>query len=165
VPYPWPVGRSGCGTKARPSFGGAEWLASLYWVKIIPDPYVFLCPAARDGNGDGIELSSDGCPGGRPLSDDAVSYAGMADVSVGIYLAERQGRGASYAASKLAIRGDFPPNEPMACDDTEEPINHGSARTMNVLFFDSHVEYWEDNRIDPERGVGMKGGELAHLRN
>ncbi|HUT36506.1 MAG TPA: prepilin-type N-terminal cleavage/methylation domain-containing protein [Planctomycetota bacterium] len=165
--YPWPSGRGGCGTKASPQLGGAEWLATLYWVSWtgVTDPAVFNCPASLDDNEMGKKLGSNGCPGGRPLSEDAVSYAGMGDVSIGIYLVERLGKSPAYATSKLAIRDDFPPNEPMACDDTEGTVNHGRARSMNVLFFDSHVEYWSEDRIDPERGVGMKGTRLVHLRN
>jgi len=162
-PYPWLAGYAGCGTRVDPNFGGAEWLASLYWVKIIQDPGVFLCPASEDGNGEGKKLGSYGCPGNRPLLEDAVSYAGMGDRSAGIYFVSKQGKPASYATSKLAIRDDFPPNEPMACDDTEGGVNHGSARSMNVLFFDSHVEYWTSDRVDAERGVGR--GDLCALRN
>ncbi|HUT36505.1 MAG TPA: type II secretion system protein [Planctomycetota bacterium] len=162
--YPWPVGRAGCGTRANPDFGGAEWLATLYWTKILPDPYVFLCPASPDDNGDGKELGDRGCPGNKPLSEDAVSYAGMGDRSVGIYLVSKQAKAASYATSKLGIRDDFPPNEPMACDDTEGSINHGSPQSsMNVLFFDSHVEYWTHEKVDLETGVGR--GDLCAMRN
>ena len=165
----WPDGRAGCGAGRGPNawtqanFGGAEWLATLYWTKIIPDPGVYICPASPDDNADGKKLGSYGCPGNRPLPENAVSYAGMGDRSVGIYLVSKQGKPASYATSKLAIRDDFPPNEPMACDDTEGGVNHGSARSMNVLFFDSHVEYWTSDRVDAERGVGR--GDLCALRN
>ncbi len=93
-----------------------------------------------------------------------VSYAAFGDTSVGVYLASRQGKGASYATSKLPIRDDFPPNEVMASDDTEGTPNHG-GEGMNVLFFDSHVEYWGRDRIDPARSVGFPGTELVHLRN
>ena len=162
--FPWPAGRAGCGTKADPQVGGAEWLATLYWTRIIPDPYVFTCPASSDDNERGRELGTYGCPGNRPLSGDAVSYAGMGDRSVGIYLVSKQGKAASYATSKLAIRDDFPPDEPMMCDDAEEPINHGSARSsMNVLFFDNHVEYWTHEKVDLETGVGR--GDLCAMRN
>ncbi len=165
TPYPWPVGRLGCGTKANPDYGGAEWLAMLYWTNIIPDPGVYICPMTLDDNADGKKLGSDGCPGAKPLAPDAVSYAGMGDVSVGIYFAEKQHKGAAYAKSKLLVRPEFPETEPMACDDTEGTVNHGRAHSMNVLFFDSHVEYWTEDQIDPERGVGMKGTRLVHLRN
>ncbi len=161
--YPWPVGRAGCGTRANPDFGGAEWLATLYWTKILPDPGVFICPASTDDNEHGVKLGTYGCPGNGPLSEDAVSYAGMGDRSVGIYLVEKQGKNPAYATSKLGIRDDFPPDQPMMCDDTEGAINHGSARSMNVLFFDSHVEYWTNDRVDAERGVGR--GELCAMRN
>jgi hypothetical protein len=164
--YPWPAGRPGCGTVGKPSFGGAEWLATLYWTMIIPDPGCFLCPSSADSeNWDGALLGRGGCPGGRRLHPHAVSYAAMGHESVGLYLVSKQGKAASYAASVLAIRDDFPPNEPMACDDTQEPINHGRRRNggMCILFFDSHVEYWTHEKIDLERGVGT--GELVHLRN
>jgi len=163
--YPWPVGRSGCGTKASPDFGGAEWLASLYWTRIIPDPGVYICPSSPDSNEQGTELGSHGTPGGNALSDDAVSYSGMGDNSVGIYLTSKQNKGSTYANSSMAIRDDFPPNEPMASDDTQEPINHGEKDNggMSVLFFDSHVEYWTHTRVDLETGVGA--GDLCALQN
>ena len=199
--YPWPVGRAGCGTRAAPDFGGAEWLAALYWTLVIPDPQVYLCPGSPDSNQFGRALGSLGTPGGRPLPSTAVSYAAPGADSFGIYQASKlkMGRSSaapkvpvppdfpqnesmacddfgiyqasklkvnpSYAASRLPIPYDFPGNEPMACDDTEEPINHGSRDNggMNVLFFDSHVEWWTHERVDLERGVGT--GELVHLRN
>ncbi|MBM4039408.1 MAG: prepilin-type N-terminal cleavage/methylation domain-containing protein [Planctomycetes bacterium] len=161
--YCWPAARAGCGTKADPQVGGAEWLATLYWTKIIPDPGAFVCPASRDDNEWGEKLGSYGCPGSKPLAGDAVSYAGMGDRSVGIYLASKLNKGASWATSKLAVRDDFPPNEPMMCDDTEGAVNHGRARSMNVLFFDSHVEYWTHDKVDAETGVGR--GDLCAMRN
>ncbi|MBM4037465.1 MAG: DUF1559 domain-containing protein [Planctomycetes bacterium] len=165
--HTWPAGRPGCGTPGNPQFGGAEWLASLYWGRspVIGDPGVYVCPSSTDDNESGRLLGSIGCPGAEPLPPQAVSYAGMGDRSVGIYLASKLGKGARYAASKLVVREDFLPNAPIACDDTQEPINHGSRDNggMNVLFFDSHVEWWTHERVDLERGVGA--GELVHLRN
>jgi hypothetical protein len=102
--YPWPTGYPGCGPRAWPRFGGAEWLATLYWTKIIPDPGVFNCPSSPDCNEMGTELGTWGTPGGRPLSADAVSYAGMGFRSVGIYLCSKQGKGAAYARSILALQ-------------------------------------------------------------
>ncbi len=162
--YPWLAGRPGCGTVANPNFTGAAWLASLYWTQIIPDWGVFLCPSSDDNNDQGKQLGSSGTPGGRPLSAHAVSYAGMNHLSVGAYLTTKLSRPSS-AGKVLAIRDDFPPNEPMASDDTEEPINHGERDNggMAVLFFDSHVEYWTHTRVDLEHGVGQ--GELCALRN
>jgi hypothetical protein len=161
------VGRAGCGTAARPDFGGAEWLATLYWTRIIPEPAVFICPSSGDSNRDGADLGRDGCPGGQPLSPGAVSYAAFGDVSAGIYMASKMGKGAGYATSRIPVRHSygFPVSAAMACDDTEEPINHGTKGNggMIVLFFDSHKEYWTHERVDLERGVGT--GELVHLRN
>jgi prepilin-type processing-associated H-X9-DG protein len=172
-PYPWPAGRAGCGTTESAEaadFGGAEWFASLYWTRHVTDPTVFICPASGDSNQDGRNLGQHGCsgPGFEPgpdgkLRGDAVSYAGMADTSVAVY--ERVKLGKSGISCKQAIRPDLPPDEPMACDDTEGTINHGrrSKGGMNVLFFDSHVEFWTHERVDLERGVGA--GELVYLRN
>jgi len=163
--YPWPAGRPGCGTAADPDFGGAEWLASLYWTRIIPDPGCYNCPSSSDSNGQGTAIGDYGAPGGRPLAKKTISYAGMGDKSVGIYLYSKQNKGGAYNTSELAIRDDFPPNEPMGSDDTDEPINHGEKDNggMAVLFFDSHVEYWRHTRVDLERGVGA--GDLCALRN
>jgi len=155
--YPWPMGRG-----LNPNgFTGAEWRASNFWVRIHPDPNCFLCPVSGDTNHDGRDLGTDRAVPGL-FGSQTVSYAAMGDTSVGIYLAFKLGKGASYATSKIAIRDDFPPNEPMACDDTEGTPNHG-GHGMSVVFFDSHVEYWTSERIDPERSVGR--GELVHLRN
>lgn len=163
--YPWPAGRPGCGTEATPAFGGTEWLVSLHWTQVIPDPGIYLCPSSPDTNDGGTLLGSVGTPGGKPLAPDAVSYAGMWSRSVGIYLTTKESKSATHAASSLAIRDDFPPNEPMASDDTQAPLNHGERDNggMNILFFDSHVEYWTHTGVDLEAGVGA--GDLCALRN
>jgi len=170
--YPCLPGYPGCGTVARPTFGGAEWLASLYWTKVIPDPGVFNCPNSPDSNEMGVLLGSFGCPGGEPLLPQAVSYAGMGHDSMAVYVKNlpKWVKGlpkweVMYPVSGGAIRDDFPPNEAMGSDDTEEPINHGSARDgcMSVLLFDSHVELWTQEKVDLERGVGS--GALVLLRN
>ena len=176
--YPWPTGRVGCGSTEDANaadFGGAEWLASLYWCREwthVTDPSLFICPSSMDSNADGRDLGYYGCrgpgfqagPDGK-LKPDAVSYAGMAATSIGVYEDKKLGRGTP--TSKSAIRDDFPPNEPMACDDTEGTINHPSGLWrrggMNVIFFDTRVEFWPPDKVDLEHGVGK--GELVHLRN
>jgi len=164
--YPWPAGYAGCGTERSPSFGGAEWLAMVYWARVMPDPYVFVCPSSEDGNDDGRKLGIRGTPDGRPMPRDAVSYAGLGDVSFGVYEAARGSKGASYANSKVAIYiAAWDPSGPMICDDTEGAINHcrrGNAG-MNVFFWDIHTEFWSPKRVDLEHGVGK--GELLILRN
>ncbi|HPD16709.1 MAG TPA: hypothetical protein PLE19_17280 [Planctomycetota bacterium] len=157
--YPWPMGRG-----LRPDgFTGAEWFATNYWLGIHPSPACYLCPSSGDTNHDGRDLGTDRAVPGL-FGSQTVSYAAMGNRSVGIYLASRVGKGASYATSKLPIHDDFPPNEVMASDDTEGTPNHG-GQGMAVLFFDSHVEYWTRDRIDPELSVGVSGTEPVHLRN
>jgi hypothetical protein len=175
--YPWPAGRPSCGgAGAEADFGGAEWLATLYWTGIFPDPGIYICPGTLDTNENGRLLGRRGCSGpgfqggaDGKLRPDAVSYAAMAATSVAVYQWEVLGmtRDARWPHNKIAIRDDFPPNEPMASDDTEGEINHFRAHNgcMGVLFFDSHVEFWTHEKIDLERGVGMQGGELVILRN
>jgi len=38
-------------------------------------------------------------------------------------------------------------------------------RAGDRLFFDTHVQFWTNTKIDLERGVGMKGTEVWRLRN
>jgi len=169
--YPCPVGR---GLKPG-DYSGAEWLASLYWTRVISDPDLLNCPTSPDSNENGRSLGTDrAIPG---LFDSAsVSYAGMHYYS----LSDEGG----------AIPASFPAEpscEPMASDDTEAPVNHNDTgegsegrprpivplwqyepyrwRGMNVLFFDGHVEWKSDREIDVESGVGKKPGLLWRLRN
>ena len=171
--YPWPTGREGCGattSAATADFGGAEWLCTLYWTRTLPDPGIYICPSSPDTNNNGDLLGRHGCGGtdfvggtDSKLQLGAVSYAGMGDTSVAIYETVKLGK--TGVTSKSAIRDDFPPNEPMGCDDTEGSINHGERENggMAVLFFDSHVEFWTHTKVDLEQGVGQ--GELVALRN
>ena len=155
--YPWPGGRTGCGGSTTDAdFGGAEWMASLYWCKTLPDPGIYICPSSPDTNENGARLGEVGCPEDTGLTTESVSYAGMASTSVAIY---------ESTTLITAIRDDFPPNEPMACDDTQIPINHGEVENggMAVLFFDSHVEFWTHTKVNLETGVGT--GDLNILRN
>ena len=151
--YPFPLGKG----LEPDDFSGAEWLATLYWTTILYDHGNFLCPGSGDTNHDGADLGSHRAVPGR-FGSQTVSYAGMHYRS----LTDSAGN-----PKPGAIPGGFAPHEPMACDDTEGTINHDdpTMRGMGVLFFDSHVEFWADTRIDLERGVGMKGGPLWRLRN
>ena len=169
--YPWPTGRAGCGgSGGEADFGGAEWLASLYWTRLMPDPGVFICPSSPDTNTNGEDLGESGCsgllfragPDGK-LRPEAVSYAAFGADSVAVW--EREKRERAGGPDKRAIKHDFPPQAPMASDDTEGTINHGRAHRggMSVLFFDSHIEFWTHTKVDLERGVGK--GELVALRN
>jgi hypothetical protein len=161
--YPWPSGRRGCGgSRQDASFGGAEWLASLYWTKTLTDPGIYICPSSQDSNSNGEALGTFQCPSDEGLSKHAVSYAGMAATSYAVYEREKLGRSPS---SKSAIGDQFPSNEPMACDDTDDPINHGERDNggMSILFFDTHADFWTHTRVDLNNGVG--NGDLVALRN
>ena len=163
--YPWPSGRRGCGGAVEPqqaTFGGAEWLASLYWTKTVTDPWIYICPDSQDSNRNGEALGTFQCPTDRGLSKHAVSYAGMAATSFAVYERVKRRRNPT---SKSAITDQFPSNEPMACDDTDDPINHGERDKggMFVLFFDSHVDFWTHTKVDLNNGVGQN--ELVALRN
>ena len=137
--YPCPLGR---GAKAN-DYNGAEWLAGLYWTGVIPDPGVFLCPGSGDHNRDGKDIGTERAP--AAFGSQTVSYAGMHYGSI---------TGAD--GERIAVRDDFPPDEPMASDDTQGAINHGhsSYGGMNVLFFDSHVEFRSRDELDPRTAVG-----------
>jgi len=150
--YPCPLGLG-----AKPdTYNGAEWLASVHWAGTHPSPHCFICPSSGDTNHDGRDL---GAHRAAPtFGPQTVSYAAMHYYS----LTDDTGNPIPGAVSD-----SFPPNEPMACDDTEGPINHGRPHNggMAVLFFDSHVEFWTHSRVDLERSVGMKDGPLSRLRN
>ncbi|MBL7223258.1 MAG: prepilin-type N-terminal cleavage/methylation domain-containing protein [Candidatus Brocadiae bacterium] len=149
--YPYPLGR---GRKAD-DFNGAEWLAALYWTGVIPDPGIYICPSSPDTNRNGEDLGTYRAP--AAFGSQTVSYAGMH------YRSLTDDTGAVVAG---AITHDFPPNMPMACDDTQGVINHGSrGGHMSVIYFDSHVEGLTGQDIDVEKGVGQKPGLLWQLRN
>jgi prepilin-type processing-associated H-X9-DG protein len=145
--FPYPTGR---GLDPH-GFNGAEWLASLYWTRVVRDPGVFICPSSADSNDDGLDLGKDRAIQGR-FGPGTVSYAGMHYSSLG---------------DGVAIPADYPPNKPMASDDTEGRIHHRGglmcSEGMNVLFFDSHVE--DRSFVDLEHAVGQAGGLLEQLRN
>jgi prepilin-type N-terminal cleavage/methylation domain-containing protein len=154
--YPCPLGR----TVNPKNYNGAEWLASMYWTGVLPDPGVFLCPSTRDTNNDGRDLGTERAVAKR-FGTQTVSYAAMHYKS----MTDQKG-----AFIYRAIRDDFPPNMPMGSDDTQGTINHGKATNggMAVLYFDSHVEFKTHTEIDLVRGVGQQGDPrplLYLLRN
>ena len=150
--YPCPLARG----KDPNGYNGAEWLASLYWVGTVPDPGVFLCPTSGDDNQEGRDIGSSRA--GPAFGSQTVSYAGMHYRS----LTDTAGK-----PMPGAIPDYFPAAMPMASDDTQGTINHGTANNggMCVLFFDSHVDWKTNEELDVEHAVGQKGGLLWQLRN
>ena len=124
--YPWPIGRG----SDPGDFNGAEWLASLYWTGVVTDPGIYICPSTNDFNSGGRDLGSHRAPPGG-LFAHTVSYAG---------LHYRSFTAADGSPKAVAADGDFPPNLPMACDDTEGPPHHGGGG-LAILYFDTHIEY------------------------
>jgi len=104
----------GPGTSAL--FDGGQWIASMYWVSLLNEPDLYICPSSVDDNDNGGEL-------GRKFTDIRtidVSYAG------------RNGM-------LGAIVDKMPSNTLMMSDDTEDPGNHDDG--INLLYFDAHVEW------------------------
>ena len=181
--YPYPVGQ---GTRPD-TFNGAEWLAALYWSGVIPDPGVFWCPSTWDTNVNGADIGTFGAA--PTFSRGTISYAAMhyrcgeersAPAGSGhrdwsFDLPGNWGGSSGYRVAtdqsgrptQGAIRDDYPPYLPMASDDTQGAVNHRwpRPRGMCILFFDSHVEFWEEPQIDAATAVGQKAGPLWLLGN
>ena len=145
--YPCPLGRTEAKGSGKDTYNGAEWLASLYWTGVIPDPGVFVCPSSPDNNTNGKDIGckESGDAGGK-FTTQTISYAGMWWKSVKTDIGG-------------AIRDDFPPNEAMASDDTQGGINHGEKNNggMALLFFDSHVEFKTITELDISTETGAVG--------
>jgi hypothetical protein len=147
--YPCPLGRG----QTPGNYNGAEWLASLYWTRVVPDPSVFICPASPDDNDDGHQLGCDRAIPGL-FGSQTVGYAGMH------YYSMRDDAGNPVPG---AIPADYPPNLPMACDDSQGESNHGSG--FHIVFFDLHTEGREDYMFDYKPWVGKEDDLLRDLRN
>jgi len=107
--YTWPG-------QQKAGFDGAQWIASLYWVSLLSEPDLYICPTTVDDNDNGGRL-------GRrytTLRNMDVSYAG------------RNGM-------LGAIEDKMPSNTIMMSDDTDDPPNHDDG--VNLLYFDAHVEW------------------------
>jgi prepilin-type processing-associated H-X9-DG protein len=107
--YTWPGPQ-------KASFTGGQWVASMYWTKLLCEPDLYVCPKSGDRNNKGKALGR--CFG--PIGPTDVSYAGRTGI-LG------------------AITDKMPSNTLMMSDDTEATANHEDG--MNLLFFDAHVEW------------------------
>jgi prepilin-type processing-associated H-X9-DG protein len=120
--YSWPGPREA-------SFNGSQWIASMYWISMINEPDLFICPSTRDDNEAGGRLGRRFAPL-RPMD---VSYAGRNGV-LG------------------AIEDRVPSNTLMMSDDTEGTANHDDG--VNLLYFDAHLEW---NAAISPLATGRKG--------
>lgn len=112
-------------------FRGTEFLGSLYWTNLIKEPKVFSCPATSYTGVMPASFAGDG------VGFEQVSYAGRCRGIAGGFayrntlhdLTENAMTGASALASdRLATAGS--------------DSNHRDG--VNVVFFDSHVEFFPD---------------------
>ncbi|MBL7224271.1 MAG: prepilin-type N-terminal cleavage/methylation domain-containing protein [Candidatus Brocadiae bacterium] len=144
--YPCPIGRG----RDPEDYNGAEWFAALYWVGVVPDPGVFLCPTSGDTNHDGVDIDTHRAT--AAFGSQTVSYAGLH------YRSQTKASGQPIPG---AMRVDYahPLVYPIASDDTQGSINHGAGRRggLAVLFSDSHVEWRARDDVDPETAVGDQG--------
>jgi prepilin-type processing-associated H-X9-DG protein len=106
--YTWPGPQ-------EPSFNGAQWIASMYWVSLLNEPDIYICRRLQDNNDNGGRLGRR-LTALRPID---VSYAG------------RNGM-------MGAMTEKMPSNTVMMSDDTEGEANHDDG--VNLLYFDAHVE-------------------------
>lgn len=128
---------------------GADFLAALYWSRIITDPGVFICPSTNDENFGGAALGldcssiwPDDTPEIQSQAPKVVSYA-----SKGYrHMREAVGGGWQWVALMDPIVGETI----LASDDTESLANHPSG--MSILYFDGRVEF--DKDLDRNESVG-----------
>jgi len=130
------------------TYNGAEWLAALYWTGVVPDPGWFLCPSSGDTNTKGKDIGSrkpNDC--GGTFGSQTISYAGLWWKSM------------DTATGGAPNRDQLLAQDPVACDDTQGGINHGSASNggMNILFFDGHVEFRTAAEVDVTSEHGSVG--------
>jgi len=146
---PCPLGRG----RDPNTYNGAEWLATLYWTGVVPDPGVFICPSSGDTNRDGLDLGSH--VAAPTFGSQTVSYAGVHHGS--------RPQGTDGRPPPAIDLGDFDPTDPMATEDTQGDPHHDGG--MAILFFDSHVEFMSNTEIGPGNAVGERGGLLGELSN
>ena len=135
------------------SFRGDCWLATLYWTGIIREPRVFVCPATYDSGRIPGRPPRD-LASGRTIAADAVSYAGLCCGLKGKHAHRNTDSFTESAISSACV---------LACDDNEGTRNHSDG--MNVVYFDSHVEFVPGKRTTTHDLVGAAGSPYEHLDN
>lgn len=122
-------------------FGGDDRRASLFWVGLIADPELYMCPNPQDDTWDGFRLGTSF----EQLPVGVISYAGPG-----------RSEGASKpGAAKItpgAIPDDFPVSAPLAADDWDTLHRHSGGG--NATFFDRHVEWIPMPKVTTRPGIG-----------
>jgi len=121
--YTWPGPQ-------KPSFNGTQWVASMYWVSLLNEPDLYICPSTKEDDNEAGGRLSRKFTALRPMD---ISYAGRNGI-LG------------------AMEDRMPSSTLMMSDDTEGIANHDDG--VNLLYFDAHVE-WNES-ISPV-AKGRKG--------
>lgn len=128
------LSHGGNATYAEPGaiFRGPEFLGALFWTGIVKEPKVFACPATSNT---GVMPASFG--GGTDYTQ--VSYAGRAKGIAG---------GLAYRnTSHPFTESNMSSASAMASDRWMGGTTaHNHSDGVNVVFFDSHVEFWPNSQ-------------------
>jgi len=133
------------------AFRGTDWFAVEYWKEICTEPRVFHCPAK-----DTMQLLA------PKTREELQGYAwdGSDSKNCVEYAARKQGPGGTATETTKWTESDLPSSTPMACDMDG---NHPDG--INVVYFDSHVEFLPDagRYIGNTRGVTTGEKELEFM--
>jgi prepilin-type processing-associated H-X9-DG protein len=151
-------GGNECYPEPARSFRGTDGLAVLYWTDIIDDPTVFHCPAQgtaqplqKVGTGENGALLVDRWDGS--LTGHCIEYAGRGRS------ADADGQFLDGASTESFTESALGSDQPFACD-----LNENHSDGINVVFFDSHVEFLPDAGQYVGRGSGFGMGVESALR-
>jgi len=138
------------------SFRGTDWLAILYWKGLIRDPAVLLCPANKSK----AEM---------PMRADLQSYVWDGSDSAPYCEYAARGKGSAVIAHGVAETLVFTDvvlaNTPMAADLFDPADEHlrNHVNGINVVFFDSHVEWLDETDLSGVIGAGGTSSTVCGL--
>jgi prepilin-type N-terminal cleavage/methylation domain-containing protein/prepilin-type processing-associated H-X9-DG protein len=130
------------------TFRGDDWLVHLYWCGLVGDPKLYVCPGTDDDpSGIPAPNDDDNGPDSGTIGDTSVvsanacSYAGL----------RRSGTTAGDEYTPSLTESSLSSASALACDDDQGANNHNSG--MNVVFFDSHVD-WKEGEDEYDTTAG-----------
>ncbi len=153
---------------ASGNFKGDVWLASLYWTGMVGDPKVYICPSTSDdGNKFTAALTENVTVSGATvkavpranrdsaaaIAADGCSYAGLCNTA----------SGNTHRRTKFFTEASIGVTSALASDDNEGENNHGDG--MNVVFFDSHIDFKAETGRYGTGGdaIGVSGSAYVYL--